>query len=492
MSVNREGESTLFQTILSCIIFFGTIAIVVFLVFLNKRPAQQPDEKKAPLVEFVAIEPYSQKVTINVTGVSLPFREVTMMAEVTGGVTDKAEECRAGTYVKKGTHLLSIDSEKYRLAKERTAKEIEDAKARRDKVKLELANAKTVSAKLDQDLQFQEEEEARRKQLYEENAISKTEYRQSQRNLIAAQNASSNQNNKVATLVADLKVQENSIELKDLQHQEALIDFNKATINAPADGVVISDDVQKDDFVSVGKALLVFEDTSAIEVKCDLRSDQLQSILQGQQFDSSQQNRFDLPRLPATIRYEANGITYEWEGELDRYDGLGLDEKTRTAPVRIVVKDTLAKSKDKTLVRGMYVSVELDLGKRSGLLALPAEAVRAGNEVWLYDSGNLKKTKVKVVDRILGKDNKEVVVAKANSDTVQAGMLLIVTPIPQPIDGMELRTGGSDDKKSGNKSGDNGKDQESNVKKVEGQTKSSTANKKTASLDGSSKGRLNR
>lgn len=437
MRLKRDGSTTRYQTVLSSIIFFGTIIVVAMLVAMKKAPKEAEDTRKAPLVETVQIPAYRGDIRIHVTGVALPFREVTMAAEVTGVITEKKNECRAGTYVSANQHLLSIDSQKYSLALERAKSEVAEAESRLKKIELDLKAAKEILELTIEDLQYQSTEKEKREQLFLQKAISETELNQARRNYIAAQNAEKTQRTRVATLQADVEAQKSLLELKKVQQQEKKIDFDKAIIRAPSDGVVISEDVQKDDFVQVGQPLLKFEDTSAIEIKCDLRSDQLYAVLQSRDWKATPENRFKLPRLDATITYRANDRAYVWNGKLDRYDGLGLDERTRTAPCRILVKNTLSTDGHLTLVRGMYVSVELNLGPRDGLMALPAEAVRAGNEVWLYDKGKLRKKRIKVNSRIV-KDSRELVIAQA-SKSIQLGDQLIISPIPQPVDGMELR-----------------------------------------------------
>ncbi|MEC9094132.1 MAG: HlyD family efflux transporter periplasmic adaptor subunit, partial [Planctomycetota bacterium] len=243
---------------------------------------------------------------------------------------------------------------------------------------------------------------------------------------------------------ADVIAQKSLVALKLVQVEEAKVDFQKAVITAPSKGVIISDNVQKDDFVQPGTSLLVFEDTSAVEVRCDLRSDQLQAILETKDLRSQEGSRFSLPPLEAEICYESNDKLYHWSGRLDRYDGLGLDERTRTAPCRIRVDHTLSNNGQRTLVRGMYVSIELNLGKKQGLLALPSEAVHAGNVVWILESGKLRKQKVNILNRVRRASEGEMVIVKAKSGDLDSGDRIIVSPIPQPVDGMDLRASGSD------------------------------------------------
>lgn len=474
MKINREGLSTLFQMIVSGVLFFGTIGLVVLLVVNKRKPEKQPDTRKAPLVQLIEVGAYLADSKIEVTGVTMPFREITIAAEVTGVITEKTEACKAGRYVDEGTHLLSIDSEKYDLAVKRLESEVAEAKARQKRVAAELEAARKILELAESDFVLQQQERDRMEGLFQSKVISDAEWNQAQRTYNAAANAQTTQKSKVETLEAELEAQASLVDLKEVQLREARVDFQKAMIDAPANGVVITDDVQKDDFVQVGKTLLVFEDTSAAEIKCDLRADQLQRILDTQPEILNEKDRFKLPPLPARIQYSSNDRTYNWTGRLDRYDGLGLDERTRTAPCRIHVDQTVSQNGRRTLVRGMYVSVELNLGQQAGLLAIPAEALRAGNVIWAYQPitekpaardestaseddeaqpgdaerfgleenevlGELQKYRIEVVNRVNDHQGVEWVVAKRDEAVFREGTLLVISPIPQPIDGMKLR-----------------------------------------------------
>lgn len=423
------------------------------------------DLRQDPLVEFVEIESFNDALSINVTGVTVPFREITIAAEVAGAITDKSDQCQEGKYVDEGTPLLSIDSKKYLLRKQRLDAEVKEAQARMEKVKAEKDSADAILTTIAEDFRTQNAEYEKRLKLAQFNAISETELAQSKRTKLAAENAKLTQEGKVATLEADLKVQEQLIELKKFQRDEADYDLKKAEIKAPSKGVIISDDVQEDAFVTVGQKLLVFEDTEYAEVKIDLRADQLQMILENE--SSSQTNdQFKLPKREAIITYEANDTIYQWEGYLDRYAGLGLNETTRTAPCLITIENTLSKQPKKAstlkpddskpkrrLVRGMYVTVELKLeAPKDGqqeLMRIPENALQPGNLVWLYlpsgeanGKGILSKRRVEVVSSVIRDKATWYVIKSVSADgpnLVQIGDRIITKPIPQPIDGMPLR-----------------------------------------------------
>jgi hypothetical protein len=107
---------------------------------------------------------------------------------------------------------------------------------------------------------------------------------------------------------------------------------------------------------------------------------------------------YQIPPTPATVVYHLRGEEYIWEGELWRIDGIGLDERTRTVPCRVIVRNPQevwverggerrpARGGPPALVRGMYVDVTIQVDSTSTLLLVPETAVRPadnGEKVWL-------------------------------------------------------------------------------------------------------------
>src|SRR5690606_21217430 len=134
----------------------------------------------------------------------------------------------------------------------------------------------------------------------------------------------------------------NSRDLVETKLEEALLDLEKSKIVAPIDGVVVTESVEEGNYVPAGTTLVTIEDTSAAEVRTTLRMDEMNWIWQqGQSLGGNDlrtpQLDYQLPQIPATITYELGGQQYVWQGQLWRYEGIGLNEKTRTVPVRILI-----------------------------------------------------------------------------------------------------------------------------------------------------------
>ena len=129
--------------------------------------------------------------------------------------------------------------------------------------------------------------------------------------------------NPLRTFDSQAKSLEMTLQLAKLQLTRAELDLKRTEIIAPFTGVVIANHVEQDGMIASGTVVATIEDTSMVEVRTNLRRDDM-TFLQG--------GGYDLPQVPVTIEYERGGETYRWDGILSRQDGLGIEEKTRTMP----------------------------------------------------------------------------------------------------------------------------------------------------------------
>jgi multidrug efflux pump subunit AcrA (membrane-fusion protein) len=232
--------------------------------------------------------------------------------------------------------------------------------------------------------------------------------------------------------------------------ERARLDLARTTIVAPADGVVVDDKVEQDSFVAKGTPLVTIEDTTAAEVKTSLEMNEVARIWGGKRAagEAASQGAHDFPDTPATVVFTLADRSYQWEGMLSRQEGRGLDEKTRTLPCRVLVRDPSAvKALDRygaplpqlppeaprSLLRGMFVQVRMHVEPSGELVSIPEQAQRPSGDVWLVRDGRLvieRPHAVLVVD------------GRAIYDADTAGLLpddrVVVSQIANPRDGMTV------------------------------------------------------
>ena len=109
------------------------LACGAFVIWAMGTPKQETSndgaEKETPIVETIPVAEHAGSIDIEVDGVVTPFREIPISAEVAGVVATKAEVCRAGNFVKKGTLLIEIDPRDYDLEVRRAQKQLDQSES---------------------------------------------------------------------------------------------------------------------------------------------------------------------------------------------------------------------------------------------------------------------------------------------------------------------------------------------------------------------------
>ena len=444
-----------------------TAGVVAFLILSRKDevPAVPIAAEEAPLVETVRAEAHDRALDIQVDGVVVPYREVELSAEVDGRVQYKADACRAGSYVRRNTLLLKIDPRDHELECKRLRTEVEQAEGNLEELEADIKNTENLMELAQKQLDLQRADFKRQEELHRKGIASNSELDLAEQTRLQAENA-------VLTLRSQLQVlSARRSRLKAAQEhaavllEKATLDLERTELYCPddTDGVIVNDLVEKGDYVRRGTPLVTIEDTAKVEVKCNLRVDELYWLWNqtglgpGPAREEARTTAdhathgahavpadYQIPEAPATVIYRLAGQDYKWDGVLARYDGVGLDESTRTVPCRVVVeapRDVCATSPDgapgqctgpPALVRGMYVTVKIHTKPQASLVRISEAAVRPGNKVWVVRDGKIEILEVHVVETT-GND------AIVRAGPLEAGDHVVVTPLAEVRESMAVR-----------------------------------------------------
>lgn len=427
-ATNSEDATSLGVEIVRIIISLVIIAGGVFGAIGVVKSRKKPDVPKRvaaslPEVETARIVTHDGGLDIDVDGVVVPFKEIQLAAEVAGRIEFKSPQCRAGNFVKKGTELIRVDPRTYSLEVTRLKQQQEQAGQNLAELELETGNTDKLIATAESDLQLASAELARQRKLRADRVATQAAVDSAERAKNQAQNTLDNLKNQRSLLQKRQARLRTSQELAGTQLDRAKLDLERTVIKAPIDGVIVSEMAEADSFVQPGVALLTIEDTSAVEVRCNLTMEEL--YLLWQSGDESQRGEYDVPDAKVTVIYELAGREFAWTGRLARFDGLGLDQRTRTVPCRVVVPEprkvlelhesksiSEAKGGPPALVRGMFVTARLHTEPDTKYLRVPQRAVRPGKEIWLVEPTD-------------GKPGSQIKVAKAQVVGVSGSSLLI-------------------------------------------------------------------
>ncbi len=419
------------------------------------------DERVIPEVETVTVQAHQGNLEIEVDGIVSPAREIQVAAEVPGTITMKDLACRAGSFVEEGQWLIEIDARDYQLEEHRGLKQLEQSQAELDEADVETANIDALIDLADRDLQLQQNELAR--QLRLTSSISQSEIDRAKRAVVTAENARQILENQLSSARVRRSRLQIAIELARSQLEKARLDLQRSRILAPVDGVIVRDLVEQGDYVQKGTALFTIEDTSAIEVRCNLLMEDLYWLWSQQpvwsESERSAQQAYQIPQIPATVTYQfarSDDLRFAWQGTLDRFDGIGLDERTRTVPCRVRVdrprqvrrvggesSTELAAAGPPALVRGMYVTVALQVPQQDVFIKVPDAAIQPGKRVWRVQDGRLQQLgPLSLVRGVTETDaqgqHRRFWLTPSTASGLEPGDRLLITPLQGARDGMQV------------------------------------------------------
>ncbi len=427
-------------------------------VFLSMG-SQPPPERKAAAVAAVlpvrtaAVETVTAGLTIEADGAVVPLREVTLAAEVGGRVKAKGEACNEGKFVKAGTVLFEIDPRDYELDVERLERELKQADLAIEEIDEEAAQNVELVELARRQIELARREVARLETLKAGRIVTESEHDRALREELTAANVVSTLDGQRRVLAKRRNKLLEARSLAATMLEKAQLDLSRTTIKAPIDGLIVEDKVEQGSFVSKGTPLVTIEDTSAAEVRTSLEMDDLARIWGGRRGNGAASagpggDSHDSYDTPASVIFRVGESAYEWDGVLSRQEGRGLDEKTRTLPCRVIIRepgrvralDRYGAAKPqappgapRSLLRGMFVQVHVHVDSPESLVSIPDEAQRPNGEVWLMRDGRLTVLRPRAVQASAGR-----LVFDSLASGLQAGDRVVVSQISNPRDGMAI------------------------------------------------------
>jgi multidrug efflux pump subunit AcrA (membrane-fusion protein) len=438
----------IFRWVLPLVILGAAIGGFVALGGPKPPPRKTTEEPAAVPVRTAAIEAGDGRIEIEADGVVVPLREVTLAAEVSGRVLRKTDACNEGQLVAKGDLLFEIDPRDYELDVERLEREAAQAKLMIAEIDEEIAQNATAIDLARRQVELAKREVARLDTLKAGRIVTESEHDRAVRDELTAANALTIQEGQKRVLAKRRNRLVEAESLASTMLEKARLDLSRTRITAPADGRVVEDKVEQESFVAKGTPVVVIEDTSSAEVKTNLRMDEVARVWGARKAGTQAGAGQDVPESPAKVVFTIDDRRYEWDGVLSRYEGRGLDEKTRTLPCRVRVPEparvraldrygvplaTLPPDAPRSLLRGMFVEVWLELEVSQPLVSVPEEAVRPSGDVFVMREGRLHVFHPRPFHAAAGR----VLYAQDESGLLPTDRV-VVSQLANPRDGMEI------------------------------------------------------
>lgn len=218
------------------------------------------------------------------------------------------------------------------------------------------------------------------------------------------------------------------------QLADARLALSRTAVRAPFSGLVRSEDVAIGTLVQPGQSLATIVARDVFEVRVSLTADEA-ALIPGL-FAAQRSN------IPSSVEMEYGGRMWRWPATVDRADPI-LDPETRTIdvflrvanPMRggLLVGDQGDAGAPPPLLLGSFVNAAISASVPRPFAAIPLDALREGDNVWLLANGKLQIVQVDVIQRT---DR----MAYVSGEGLGQGGHVVVSNLRTPVAGMALRS----------------------------------------------------
>ena len=375
--------------VLSIALIAAGIAGAAYINRTAPKARKRPPVKMLPLVQVMNVQPEIERIRVSAMGTVIPAREIVLESRVAGEIVSIHPEFTVGGHLKKGSEVLQIDPQDYKLA-------------------LTLAKARVKDA------------ESKLRILEAEAAAAKDEWREIYRN----RTGKKDQPSPLLVKKPQLTAAQAMLVAEKADVKKAQLDLARTKIKAPFNAIVRARHVDIGSQVSGQDQLAELVGTDEYWIQASMPVDRLTWIM-------IPLNSGD-PGSKVRIFYR-NGL--ELSGTVIKLRG-ELEAEGRMARVLVEVKDPLglnsAGKKQPPLLIGEYVRMEIEGQQLKNIYRIPRTALRDNTHIWLITNDG--KLEIRNVDT-LWRDAQTVLLAAG----LQAGERLIVSDLSKPVDGMPLR-----------------------------------------------------
>lgn len=376
--------------VLSIALITAGIAGAAYISKTAPKAGRRPPAKMLPLVQVINVQPVEERILVPAMGTVIPAREIVLESRVGGEIVSLHPEFTVGGYLKKGSEVLRIDPQDYKLA-------------------LTLAKAKVKDA------------ESKLKILQAEAAAAKDEWREINRNRDGKKN---NQPSPLLIKKPQLTAAQAMLVAEKADVEKAQLNLARTKISAPFNAIVRAKHVDIGSQVSGQDQLAELVGTDEYWIQASLPVDRLNWIM----IPHNSEEAGAKVRIFYRNGFELNGTIIKLLGE--------LGAEGRMARVLVEIKDPLGlnsiEKRRPPLLIGEYVRLEIEGRKLKNVYRLPRTALRDNTRIWLVSKDG--KLEIRNVET-LWRDAQTVLL----TDGLQPGEQLIVSDLSKPVNGMQLQ-----------------------------------------------------
>ena len=380
---------------LSIGVIVASVAAAAFLIATKEEPPRAEKPLEGTLVEVIRIGASRHEVDLLAKGTVVPAMEIILQAEVGGRVTWQSHELVPGGRFKEGEAILKIDNRDYRLA-------------------VESVRAQVRSARLEYTLEKRRAEVAKR----EWNSFGKIDATDEQRSLAQREP-------QLESALLAVKAAESAL-------KKAELDLQRATLRAPFNAMVVSENVDLGQLVSPQTTVARLVGTDEYHVQVSVPISSLRTI---------HARTEETPGSPVTIIQRVGQGTIERDGEVIRQLP-DLDPGGAMARILVRIKNPLGEKGGLPLLLGSFVDVAVRAQPIDDAIRVPRVALRNGRSVYVMNEEDLLEIRdVEIAwsepDAVLvtsGLEPDERVVISRIATAIPNMLLRTAEPAPQPTE----------------------------------------------------------
>ena len=367
-------------------------------------------------------------------GIVRPDRTWKAVAQVSGRITEKSDEVAVGNPVPAGALLLRIDPREYDIAVRELKASLTEAEARIAELDTQQTNIERSLEVERESLEILDRQYERVREVQAKGAANPTELDDSRRSYLSQFARVRDLENSLRSLPDNQKILEATRQATLTKLESAQLALGYTEVRAPFNGRITADNVELQQFVSVGQEMLAVTSIATAEVVAQVALDHLRNLIPHDVNRAElvgagpSSDAFRRLRMKAKVRLRLGDAPIEWEATVHRF-GAVLDPRTRTLEVVVQVADPYGQAEPGVrppLMEEMFCEIELRGPAREALAVIPRTTLH-GEHVFLVRDGRLARQGVAVAFRL----GDYVVIERGLED----GDVLIVSDPTPAIDG---------------------------------------------------------
>lgn len=362
------------------------ILVGFFLAFMisvsSPKPKKGIEFPKPTPVFYQILKKQNITLKIETNGEVRPLNEINLIAQVSGQITEAADEFVDGGIIRAGSPLVWIDDRDYKLT-------------------VISAESNVAKAKKLLDREIAESELAKRD--WEELGIGNAD--------------------PLTLRIPQLKEAEAIVNAANADLERAKLKLERTVVTLPFQGIIRKKMTGIGQFVSAGSILATAFSTEQVLIALPLTDTELSYLDLPLAYEGGYSSS---PRVKF-YSYTSNK-KHEWEGRITRTAG-SIDPPTRLVYVYAEVLNPYGQSPP--LAIGMFVNAEIEGKKIENGFLIPNSAITDESLVYIIDDEDYLR--IKKVE-VLGADNDNLVV----KGTIKEGDRVVASPLNNAKDGMAL------------------------------------------------------